>query len=116
MTLLSRWATAEPERVSIGRDCAFLTSGHGDIAGIPAAWTFAVESVSDPKVLGFIVAAIEARGWTFELLTGNGPERAFAVIRAGDEHERLGSSSGATPSEALLAAYLSALDAVEGEG
>lgn len=112
MTLLERWAKAEPERVSIGRDCAFLTSGHGDFYGFPAAWTFAVESVTDPKVLGFIVAAIEARGWGLCIVTSeSGYSTSVRVPYRG-----LFYGSGAQLSEALLTAHLAALDAVEGEG
>ena len=108
--LLERWAQLEPERVHIGPP---LSDIGADIrlGGVPFWVTFDTFGVEAPAiVLAATIEAIEARGWTWEVrrdLQGGYPSRVWPL----EVGRPVTGWSRNAPAEALLTAYLAAIEA-----
>lgn len=92
--LLERWAQVESERCETG---GFVRVGE-DWYGFG----------SPGVVLAAVIEAIEARGFGWAVVRGNGVEGVTAMVEGGSVHR---TRIAPTPAAALLSAYLAAMEA-----
>ena len=113
--LLEKWSAHEPERVHIGPP---LSDIGADIrlGGLPLWVPFGAPSAeASAFILAATIEAITARGWEWSLWSDGNEVSGDITIR--DDDTNLGRVHGSglkqlsTPAEALLTAYLNAVEA-----
>jgi hypothetical protein len=110
--LLERWAKLEPERIGErDHNGVYLVLFAGGLIG---AWAEAIDvpfnrALGLAKLQAAVQEAIEARGWMGAV--GFGGARGADAMVLKTEGADGADANGSTPAEALLSAYLTALEA-----
>ena len=116
--LLERWSRLEPSRCNQFDD-------HMGGTGLQVTWTgtpmraipddYPLDALDRALVLAAVIESIEARGWEWSLWSDGNEVSGDITIRDDDTNLGVVHGSGlkqlSTPAEALLAAYLAALEA-----
>lgn len=105
--LLERWAKLEPERL-LGYDTTIGVGFSVDRHAHTVIWKYGIRQIDRAVILAAVIEAIEARGWdwTIEHCTTCGHKYTawLSVTAPGQD------AGGDTPAEALLSAYLAAVE------